>query len=116
MSQFIDIAQVLTGQRRKRLGFRLLLTPSLCGFVLLRLERLLPPRREALLRLVKHLKHRHSLRFSPLSGHLLPRAIINSFWSRGEEFQFLAKWSVSSPMALGETPTLADAKADIYQY
>lgn len=32
----------------------------------------------------------------------------------GEEFQFLAKWSVSSPMALGETPTLAVAKADIY--
>ena len=29
---------------------------------------------------------------------------------------YLAKWSVSSPMALGETPTLADAKADIYIY
>lgn len=34
----------------------------------------------------------------------------------GRESQFSAKWSVSSPMALGETPTLADAKADIYQY
>lgn len=34
----------------------------------------------------------------------------------GRESQFSAKWGVSSPMALGETPTLADAKADIYQY
>ena len=76
MSRFIDMAQVLTGQRRKRLGFRSLLIPSLCGFVLLRLERLLPPRREALLRLVRHLKQKHSLRFSPVSGHLLLRAMI----------------------------------------
>ena len=34
----------------------------------------------------------------------------------GGEKLFSAKWGVSSPMALGETPTLADAKADIYQY
>ena len=31
----------------------------------------------------------------------------------GGEKLFSAKWGVSSPMALGETPTLADAKADI---
>ena len=37
----------------------------------------------------------------------------NSFWSRAEN-EFSAKWSVSSPMALGETPTSAVAKADIY--
>ena len=30
----------------------------------------------------------------------------NSFWSRAEN-EFSADWSVSSPMALGETPTLA---------
>ena len=30
----------------------------------------------------------------------------NSFWSRAEN-EFSAEWSVSSPMALGETPTLA---------
>jgi hypothetical protein len=29
---------------------------------------------------------------------------------------YLAKWDVSSLMALGETPTFVDAKADIYQY
>lgn len=39
----------------------------------------------------------------------------NSFWSRAEN-EFSAKWGVSSPMALGETPTLADTKADIYIY
>ena len=39
----------------------------------------------------------------------------NSFWSRAEN-EFSAKWDASSPMALGETPTLADTKADIYQY
>ena len=32
----------------------------------------------------------------------------------GGEKLFSAKWDVSSPMALGETPTSADAKADIY--
>ena len=32
----------------------------------------------------------------------------------GRESQFSAKWRVSSPMALGETPASADAKADIY--
>ena len=32
----------------------------------------------------------------------------------GRESQFSAKWSVSSPMTLGETPTSAVAKADIY--
>lgn len=36
----------------------------------------------------------------------------NSFWSRAEN-EFSAKWDASSPMALGETPTLADTKADI---
>ena len=30
----------------------------------------------------------------------------NSFWSRAEN-ELSAEWSVSSPMALGETPTLA---------
>ena len=39
----------------------------------------------------------------------------NSFWSRAEN-EFSAKWDASSPMALGETPTLADAKADTYKY
>jgi hypothetical protein len=34
----------------------------------------------------------------------------------GGEKLFSAKWGVSSPMALGETPASADAKADIYQY
>ena len=34
----------------------------------------------------------------------------------GGEKLFSAKWSVSSPMALGETLASADAKADIYQY
>lgn len=38
----------------------------------------------------------------------------NSFWSRAEN-EFSAKWDVSSPMALGETPTSAVAKADMYQ-
>ncbi len=38
----------------------------------------------------------------------------NSFWSRAEN-ELSAKWYVSSPMALGETPTSAVAKADIYQ-
>lgn len=37
----------------------------------------------------------------------------NSFWGRAEN-EFSAKWSVSNPMALGETLTLAGAKADIY--
>lgn len=32
----------------------------------------------------------------------------------GGEKLFSAKWGVSSPMALGETPTSAIAKADIY--
>ena len=32
----------------------------------------------------------------------------------GRESQFSAKWSVSSPIDSGETPTLADAKADIH--
>ena len=39
----------------------------------------------------------------------------NSFWSRAEN-EFSADWSVSSPIDSGETPTSADAKADIYQY
>ena len=34
----------------------------------------------------------------------------------GRESQFSAKWGVSSPIDSGEMPTLADAKADIYQY
>ena len=33
----------------------------------------------------------------------------------GGEKLFSAKWDVSSPIALGETPTSAVAKADIYQ-
>ena len=79
--------------------------PSLCGLVLLRLERLLPPRRDALFRLVRHLKQKHSLRLNPVSGHLLPRAIITP--SGVGRDNYLAKWSVSSPMALGETLTFA---------
>jgi len=43
-------------------------------------------------------------------SHSTPR------WGGGKKQNFSAKWGVSSPMALGETPTLADAKADIYQY
>ena len=34
----------------------------------------------------------------------------------GRELRFSAKWGVSSPIDSGETPTLAVAKADIYQY
>ena len=37
----------------------------------------------------------------------------NSFWSRAEN-EFSAKWGVSSPMALGETPASAIAKANTY--
>lgn len=85
MSQFIDLAQVNGAGYRKRLGLRLLLIPSLCGLVLLRLERLLPPRRAALLRLVEHLKHQQVLRDRPVVGRLLLRAIINSYWSRAEK-------------------------------
>ena len=37
----------------------------------------------------------------------------NSFWSRAEN-EFSAEWGVSSPIDSGETPTSADAKADVY--
>lgn len=76
MSQFIDVAQVGDAGYRKRLGLRLLFIPSLCGLVLLRLERLLPPRKVALLRLVEHLKHQQVLRDRPVVGQLLLRAMI----------------------------------------
>lgn len=39
----------------------------------------------------------------------------NSFWSRAR-LRFLADWSVSSPMALGETLTFAVQRLNIYQY
>lgn len=48
----------------------------MCGLVLLRLERLLPPRRAAFFRFVEHLKHQQFLRFSPVSGQLLLRTMI----------------------------------------
>ena len=54
------------------------------------------------------------------------RLLFNPFWGRpvamitpsgvGQRNSFSAKWGVSSPIALGETPTSASAKANIYIY
>ena len=63
-------------QRRKRLGLRLLLIPSLCGFVLFRLDRLSPLRKCALLRFVVHLKHGQILLENPVIEQLLLRAMV----------------------------------------
>ena len=50
------------------------------------------------------------------SGTLAAANHVELLLESGRESQFSAKWGVSSPIDSGETPTSADAKADIYQY
>lgn len=62
-------------------------------------------------------RHSDGVTLRVAAAHRLAPPVLshdNSFWSRAEN-EFSAKWDVSSPMALGETPTSAVAKADIYQ-
>ena len=61
-------------------------------------------------------RHGDGVALGAAAAHRLAPPVLshdNSFWSRAEN-EFSAKWDVSSPMALGETPTSAVAKADIY--
>ena len=61
-------------------------------------------------------RHGDGVALGVATAHRLAPPVLshdNSFWSRAEN-EFSAKWDVSSPMALGETPTSAVAKADIY--
>lgn len=66
----------------------------------------------ALFCIVIHLEQKQFLRFSPVSGHLLPRAIITPSGVGRDDY--LAKWSVSVLMILNETLASAITKADIY--
>ena len=62
-------------------------------------------------------RHGDGVALGVATAHRLAPAALSHFvllLESGGERLFSAKWSVSSLVAPGETPTLADAKADIY--
>ena len=64
-------------------------------------------------------RHGDGVALGVATAHRLTPPVLSHFvllLEPGRESQFSAKWSVSSPMALGETLAPAIAKADIYQY
>ena len=62
-------------------------------------------------------RHGDGVALGVATAHRLTPPVLSHFvllLESGRESEFSAKWDVSSPIDSGETPTSADAKADIY--